>query len=192
MFSVTKYVFLPQTNPELLSLESENLLRFLIYGLFWFFFSDWKIRNPRCFKHELNKKERLWSKWKTRFIQRYKTDAAHFLRQHFVSELKFKHQNQGLDSWKSHVVCWINVKGGVKWEIFPPKNLEQYWCFRYTLANIFFIYSVSNNCLSVANFPAKRLRKIRCSKYACADLKKKKLAVNKLNFVYLLYCLIIY
>ena len=159
---------------------------------FDFFFSDWKIRNPRCFKHELNKKERLWSKWKTRFIQRYKTDAAHFLRQHFVAELKFKHQNQGLDSWKSHVVGWINIKGGVKWEIFPPKNLEQYWCFRYTFVNVFFIYSVSNNCLSVANFPAKNtVLKIRMHRLK----KRKKLAVyiaNKLNFVYLLYCFIIY
>ena len=150
---------------------------------FDFFFLDWKIRNPRCFKHELNKKERLWSKWKTRFIQRYKTDAAHFLRQHFVSELKFKHQNQGLDSWKSHVVGCINVKGCVKWEIFPPKNLEQYWCFRYTLANIFFIYSVSNNCLSAANFPAKRLRKIRCSKYACADFFKKNCFVDVIYYL---------
>ena len=25
---------------------------------FDFFFSDWKIRNPRCFKHELNKRKK--------------------------------------------------------------------------------------------------------------------------------------
>ena len=31
-----------------------------------------------------------------------------------------------------------------------------------------FIGSVSNICSNVANFPAKKLRKIRCSKYACA------------------------
>ena len=45
--------------------------------------------------------------------------------------------------------------------IFPSR--KKYACF-----NFFIIGSVSNICSNASNFPAKKLRKIRCSKYACA------------------------
>ena len=63
---------------------------------------------------------------------------------------------------KTYVKGCLTVK-------FPAKNTGAYG----THAPIFYTYSVSNICSDEVNFPAKRLRKIRCSKYACADFLKK-------------------
>ena len=65
---------------------------------------------------------------------------------------------------KTYVKGCLTVK-------FPAKNTGAY----DTHAPIFYTYSVSNICSDEVNyyFPAKRLRKIRCSKYACADFLKK-------------------
>ena len=62
---------------------------------------------------------------------------------------------------KTYVKGCLTVK-------FPAKNTGAY----DTHAPIFYTYSVSNICSDEVNFPAKRLRKIRCSKYACADFLK--------------------
>ena len=57
------------------------------------------------------------------------------------------------------------------------------------------IYSVSNICSNVVNFPAKKLRKIRCSKYACADFFfffKYILSINRKFSYSFSSCIIIY
>ena len=51
--------------------------------------------------------------------------------------------------------------------IFPPKNLQ-----KNTRALLFSFDSVSKIFANLLNFPAKRLRKIRRSKYACANFLK--------------------
>ena len=49
------------------------------------------------------------------------------------------------------------MKGCLRLKIILPKK---YGCITmYTYAPFFFIYSVSNICSNVANFPAKRLKK---------------------------------
>ena len=64
---------------------------------------------------------------------------------------------------------WSNLV--LQFCLILPKNTGAY----DTHAPIFYTYSVSNIFSDEVNyyFPAKRLRKIRCSKYACADFLKK-------------------
>ena len=75
---------------------------------------------------------------------------------------------------KTYVKGCLTVK-------FPAKNTGAY----DTHAPIFYTYSVSNICSDEVNyyFPAKRLRKIRCSKYACADFLKKNCFVDIIYIV---------
>ena len=82
--------------------------------------------------------------------------------------------------------------GCLRWKLFPPKNLKiKIRALEVRMLWFFPICSVSNICSNVASFPAKRLRKIRPSKCACATLFKNLSYIQttlpiKWIFIYLL------
>ena len=72
--------------------------------------------------------------------------------------------------------------------IFPPKNLEKIRALKIRMRRFFKIFfaivTVSKFCLIRFHFPAKRLRKIRRPKYACANFFKKKIEFQNSSLVY--------
>ena len=126
-----------------------------------------------------------------KLIQRYRTDIAHFFEEYFQSELRFKRRNQRLKC-----CLFVNFVGSH----FPtekPFKKNTGACNTHTpfKKNA---WSVGNICSSVANFPAKRLRK----KYGAQNTHApifffensdiSVYVVNKMNFFHLLACIITY
>ena len=90
----------------------------------------------------------------------------------FKSELRFKRQSQGLERHYFMIfVSLVSVKRCLKWKFFSRQKTYKNTEFKDACASFFYLFC--KICLDVVNFPAKRLRKIRCSKYACADFLKK-------------------
>ena len=133
----------------------------------------------------INKKECDLSEDK--LIQRYRTDIAHFFEEYFQSELRFKRRNQRLKC-----CLFVNFVGSY----FPtekPFKKNTGACNTHTpfKKNA---WSVSNICLNVANFPAKRLRKNTAPKKSMRQFffffENSDISVyvaNKLNFSLVLY-----
>ena len=100
---------------------------------------------------------RLWFRWEKGLFR--KTNV--FLQECCESELRLICQNQGLKD-KQMIFCDFVGQFKIMFKVVK-KNRKKYAC-----SNFFITGSVSNICSNASNFPAKKLRKIRCSKYTCA------------------------